>query len=416
LANSFSKVDWVAMKTLQLLVNKLTICSFMRTDYEKDFRKEFAVGDRVRVKLPWRPVVQSGFGWNPQNIERIETEVVVDQPISSQFEMDTLDILLNAERGEEKLEKEYLDPIATYMAAEWDKRAAEFVYKNTGNIVGVLGTNPSTFDSTSAAARQRLVELACPDSGKKGLFVPPAVMRSIKAGSGNMALFHPASEITKMFKKGVVGQADDFEWYESMSLKSHTAGTWAGAVTLSAAPANGAQSLSITCTTGDTFKEGDVIGLGAIYRVNPVTRERTESANTMTVTVAADATGAASAATVAIKEKLYFSGNYQNIDAQPANGATLTLFPGTTSPSAKAGKQGLAFHEDGFAFVNLPLPMPKRTSEELVTSATDPDTGTTISFIRHFDFETRKWQTRVDSLGGFGRLHAENCSVRILAA
>jgi hypothetical protein len=48
-----------------------------------------------------------------------------------------------------------------------------------------------------------------------------------------------------------------------MSLKSHTAGTWAGAVTLSSAVANGATSLAVTCTTGDTFKKGDVIGLGA---------------------------------------------------------------------------------------------------------------------------------------------------------
>jgi hypothetical protein len=94
----------------------------------------------------------------------------------------------------------------------------------------------------------------------------------------------------------------------------------------------------------------------------------------MTVTVAQDVTGAASAATVQIKETLYFTGNYQNIDAQPANGATLTLFPGTSSPSGKVGQAGLAFTKEAFAAISLPLPMPKNEEKSSV-AATDPDTG-----------------------------------------
>jgi hypothetical protein len=99
-----------------------------------------------------------------------------------------------------------------------------------------------------------------------------------------------------------------------------------------------------------------------------VTRERTQSANTMTVTVAADVTGAASAATVQINETLYFTGNYQNIDAQPANGATLTLFPGTSSPERQGGQAGLAFTKEAFAAVNLPLPMPKNEEKSSARS------------------------------------------------
>jgi len=157
-----------------------------------------------------------------------------------------------------------------------------------------------------------------------------------------------------------------------------------------------------------------VIGLGGVFRTNPVTRERTESANTMTVTVAQDVTGAGSAATVQIKEKLFFTGNYQNIDAQPANGATLTLFPGTSSPSGKVGKQGLAFTQEAFAGISLPLPMPE--NEELVSQSTDPDTGISIAFIRSFDAINRKWINRFDVLLAFGRLHAELASMRILCA
>ncbi|HYC00467.1 MAG TPA: P22 phage major capsid protein family protein [Candidatus Limnocylindrales bacterium] len=412
--NNFKKVDYVTMETLRLFMHSSEIFANMRHDHEEDFKKEFAVGDRIRVKFPWRPVIRDGFTYTPQNIERLETTIVVDQPFGIDFEWDTIDKLLNMERGEERVKKEYLRPAALYLAAEADKRAAAFAYKNTGNITGQLGTNPTTFDATSAAVRQRFVEMSSL-SDDQGIYVPPAVMRAIKGGSdGNLARFGPVEDIKKLYRQGVVGKADGFEWTESMSLKSHTAGTWAGAVTLNGAVANGATSLAVTCTTGDTFKEGDVIGLGSVYRVNPVTRERTESANTMTVTVAADTVGVISAATVQIKETLYFSGNYQNIDAQPANGATLTLFPGTTSPNGKSGKQGLAFTRDAFAGISLPLPMPK--NEELVSQTTDPDTGISIAFIRSFDAVNRKWVNRFDVLLGFGRLHCELAAMRILCA
>lgn len=412
MANRFSKVDWVAAETLRLFMHRCEVFSAMNHSHEAEFKKDFAVGERIRVKYPWRPIVRNGMEYVGGNIERIETEIVVDQPFGIDFDYDTIDKLLNMERGEEKAKKEYLDKAAKYLAAEADKRAADFAYKNTGNITGVLGTNPTTFDATSAAARQRFMELSSIDA-EKFLFIPPAVSRAIKGGTdGNLARFGPTEEIKKLYKEGILGKADGFEWYESMSLKNHTNGTWAGAVTLASAVANGGSELAVSCTSGDTFKEGDPVGLTGIYRVNPVTRERTESDNTMSVTVAADVTASGSTATVPIKEKLYYTGNYQNIDAQPAASGGLVLCPGTSSPNGKTGKQGLAFTKDAFAAISLPLPMPK--NEEIQSIATDPETGISIAFIRFFDGKTRSWGNRFDVLIGFGRLHCEFASMRIL--
>lgn len=413
MANQFAKVDtWIAMETLRLFKHSMEIASQMNPDYEPEFKKEFAIGDTVRVKKPFRPLVRNGFTYTPQNIERQETTVTVDRPIGVDLEWDTIDRLLNMERGEERVKREYLKPCALYMAAEADKQAAEFAYKNTGNITGVLGTNPTTFDATSAAARQYFQEMSSM-SDDKSIFVPPAVMRAIKGGTdANLTRFGPVEDIKKLYRRGIVGTTDDFEWSESMSLKSHTAGTWAGAVTLSAAVPNGASVLNVTATTGDTFLEGDVIGIADVYPVNPVTRERTQSVTTKTVVVAADTVAVASAAAIPIREKLYFQGNYQSIDAQPLASAVLTLFPGTASPNGKAGKQGLAFTKEAFAYVSLPLPMPK--NEEMQSVQTDPETGLSIAFIRSFDSVNRKWINRFDALFGFGVLHAELASMRIL--
>ena len=413
MANNFSKVDWVCMDTLRLLKHKLGIVSNFRPDYEKDFRQEFAVGDTVRVKYPWRPILRNSLGYVGGNIERIETTIVVDQVIGSDYDFGTVDKLLNMERGEEKVRAEYNDKMATYIASEFDRRAAQFAAQQCNAIAGVLGTDPTTFDSTSAAARQNMGELDCPESGDRNMFVPYAVSRAIKGGSdANLSRFGPLDEIKTLYKKGVVGTADGFDWYESNSLYQHTAGTWGGAVTLSSAAANGATSLAVTCTDGDTFKKGDKIGIGSVFPVNPVTRTRTQSTRTYNVSVAQDVTASGTSATIPINETIYFQGNYQNVDAQPAASATLTLWPGTSSPSGKVGKIGLAIHRDAFAMVNLALPMPKK--EEVIGEASDDETGLWLGFIRSFDARSRSWINRMDSgLFGFGRLHTEACAVAI---
>lgn len=415
MAHNFKKVSWVVMETLRQLKHRSEVFAAMRHDHDEEFKKDFAVGDTVQVKMPFRATIREGMAYTPQNVDRITTTVTADTVIGSDIEFGTIEKLLDMERGKEKVKKEYIDKMAAKMAAHVDLRAARFAYKNTGNITGVLGTNPTTFDATSAAARQRFMELDTWDS-ERFLFIPPAVSRAIKGGSdGNLSRFGPVEEIKRLYKQGVLGMADGFEFYESNSLADHTAGTWASSVTLSAAPANGASELAITCTTGDTFKEGDVIGIGGVYRTNPLNDEVTTRAKTMTVTVAQDVTGAASAATVPIKEKLYFSGPNRNIDVQPSSSATLTLFPDTSSPSGKQGKQALAFTKDAFAAISLPLPMPK--NEEEGYQITDPDTGITISLITSFDFDARKWKTRLDCLIGFGPLHCLNgASMRILCA
>ncbi len=415
MAHNFKKVSWVVMETLRQLKHRSEVFAAMRHDHDTEFKKEFAVGDTVEVKMPFRAVIREGMAYTPQNVDRITTTVTADTVIGSDVEWGTLEKLLDMERGKERVKKEYIDKMAAKMAAHVDLRAARFAYQNTGNITGILQTNPTTFDATSAAARQRMMELDTWDDDRF-LFIPPAVSRAIKGGSdGNLARFGPVEEIKRLYKQGIIGTADGFEFYESMSLADHTAGTWAGAVSLASAPANGASELSLTCTTGDTFKAGDVIGIASVYRTNPLTDEVTERTNTVTVTVAQDVTGAASAATVPIKEKLYFSGPNKNINVQPSASATCTLFPGTTSPSGKSGKQGLAFTRDAFAAISLPLPMPK--NEEEGYQITDPDTGITISLITSFDFNERKWKTRLDCLIGFGPLHCLNgASMRILCA
>lgn len=409
MANSFtgSIVDWVTNESLRILVNKLAVAEIFNTDYSKDFTQAFPVGEVVRVKLPQRFTVRNGLGYQPQAINRITTTVACDQVFGVDFEMDSVETALKVERGMDAIRREYIDPAMSQLAQEIDSRAAQWAYLNTNNIVGALGTNPTAM-STYNAARARMVENACPP-GEKRMVISPGMQGSI--ANTLATVFNPTSTISDVFKEGKLStSAEGFQsWFESMSLYSHTAGTWAGTVETSTGGQSGS-SLTLTATTGDTFLVGDVFNLEGVYNVNPKTRRSTGTLKQFVITQ--NTTAAASAATIYFQPAIVGPGSqYQNVSALPANGADLTLMPGTTSPNAKSGIQGLALHRDAFALVGVKLEVPKAV--EASSIARDPDTGIAIRYVKMFDPIQSKMVTRFDVLLGFGNLYADNCAVRV---
>lgn len=409
--NSFVDVDtWVAMESLRLLTNKLEVASFFDTSYNKEFMQPFAVNDTVRVKLPQQWLVSNGLGYQPQAIDRKYTTVACDQVFQIGFDYDSVQQALQMERTKAEVSKQYLEPAMAQMKQEIDSRAALFAYQHANNIVGVLGTDP-TSTATVMQARQLLIEKACPPSMEKGFIVPPSVNTALVPAISS--LFNPSSEISREFKEGSIGKLNGFDWYESMSLYTHTAGTWQGAVSITTTATDGATSLVLTCTTGDTFKAGDKFGIATVYPVNPMTRRVTNTARTMTVTVLADVTGASSTATVSISPALYGPGSqYQNVDRLPTAADVCTLFPGTASPNGKVGKIGLALHPQAFALVGVKLDMPKHV--EAGGQERDPETGIAVRFTKTWDPEESRMITRFDCLMGFGSLRPDNCAVAVL--
>lgn len=415
MANVFQYVDWMAMKCLFLVKNKRSISANMSSAYKEEFRKPFAVGDTVRVKKPQRGLIRTGLGYTPQGLQRINATITVQEPFGIDFEWDSFEKAIKMERSEAQLEAEYLDPFMAQIAQEIDSRAALFAYQNSNNVVGVLGTDPATFDATSAAARQRLVELGgANDEGGRVMIVPPNVMRALKGST--LTGFNPNTDLSKAWRTGIVGNADGFEWYESMSLYAHTSGVWAGAVSVATAPTNGATSVALTCTTGDTFLTGDSFDFNTTTaQVNPMTRRKGITVAKPFV-VTAPANGVASAATVSFWPPIYGPGSaYQNVDALPAAGAVLTMFRGTAAPTAAhTGINGLAFTKNAFAIVGVPLE--KAEGAEVSWTKQDPETGISISFLRMMDPVQRKMINRFDCCLGFGALYSDECSVRILGA
>lgn len=409
--NTFEYADWLAMTSLDLLESKRSVSQFFNTEYNKEFKGKAPIGDSLRVPYPQQYVIRTGLDYNPQAINRRHATITWEDPFGIDFEWDSAEAYLRAPRGRAKVEKEILEPAMSQLAATIDYKCAVYAAQHAASVVGAVGTTPTTFDSTSAAAREIMQNLGCPATGEKGMIVPPTVMRALKNSA--ISYMNPVTDISKQFRTGIVGSGDGFEWYESPTLYRHTTGTADTGVTVSVAPADGATSIVLAATTGETYKAGDKFAIAATLPVHPQTR-KTFGAATKTFTVLANVTAASSLMTVSFSPPMYGPGSqYQNVDVLPLASAAVTMWPGTTTPDAKIGQIALAIHRDAFAMVSAELEEPKSTSVEMIGSKRDPDSGVYVRFIRAWDNKASKMTNRFDVMLGFGEFFNDSCAVAV---
>lgn len=410
MANSFKYTDWLGQEALRRLTNKTIVTNYFNSSFSKEFNGKVAVGASIRVPFPQRFIAVDGLGYVPQPIDMRQTTVNCDQIVQVGFEWDSVEKALKMPRPEEYMRENIINPAMDEMAQQIDSRAALFAYQNTNNIVGVLGTNPTSM-VTIAQIRERQIQLAA-GTGKKVLLIPPAVNTSLV--DATKTSFNPMDAISEQYKDGKIGRAQGMDWFESMSLYSHTAGT-STTPTVNTAPVQGDTSIVLNCTSGDTFKQGDVYAFDSCKPVNPATRRTYGSSLNKQFVVTQDVT--ATGATVTVNLYPAFEGpgsQYQNIDAFPLAGAAATLFPGTSNPNGLSGMQGLALQKDAFAIVGVKLEEPE--SAEVCSQKRDPDSGIYVRVTRSWDPIQSRMINRFDACFGFGVLYADNCAVRLQSA
>lgn len=400
------------MEILRLLVNKLVCSEYFNRNWEKDFNKEFAPGSTIQIKFPQRLLVVDGMGYAPQGINRISTTVSLDQWLQVPFEWDDYERAVKLERTEEELRENYWAPAGAAIAQEIDSRAANFARYNTSNFVGILGTDPTTV-ATYYQARGVLEKEAC-SPGKRCMLISTSQMISL--GSNITNVFHPSDQVIRMWKQGNIGILAAFDFYESNSLWTHTAGTWAGVVKVVGSGQSGA-SLIIQGTAGDTINPGDKFSINSVNMVNPMTRRSAGPLTPRTFTYPGPSqmvlTGGNDS--IPILPAIYGPGSqYQNVDALPLNNAGLTLWPGTTAPNGKSGTVGLGLSREAFALVGGKLYLPKAV--EASAQQQDPDSGVAVRKVIAWDPVRSMQVNRYDSLIGFGNLYQQNGAVAVLGA
>lgn len=399
------------MEVAKGLYNKLSIVKGFNTRYQKDYEQDFPVGATIYPRLPWRFIKKDGLGYQPQPLVDRVTSITMDQVFQYSFEWDSVEKALSLPR--EELKKLYTEPATDQMAQDIDSAAALWALNNSSNVVGALGAAITDL-VTLRNANQKLTELAgWMDGQMTGVLTPGQANQVVGLGQ---AFFNPQNEIAKQYKTMQLGSYAGAMWNQSVSLYQQTAGTAISATVVGANQAG--NQITITGSASQTFNVGDKVAFGSgatqLNAVNPATRRALGSAvlNAGMFTVTQPLTLTGGNDTLNIYPSIIGPGSqYQNSDALPQANASVVLWPGTTSPSGKAGPCGALFSSEAFAVVGARLEEPM--SAELHSVQTIPGTPISVRFTRSWDPFQSRMINRFDLLFGFGNIQPENCSVLI---
>lgn len=415
MANAHKVVGWVVMEPLRMLKANGTMNPSFNTSYNKELTKEYAIGESFEVPFPFDFAIRDGEEMDTQDVTRKTTTIRMASPYGVDFNYSGFEQALQMGRGENMLKEDFIDPAANKLMGERDMRLARQAYQRVPKIVGALGTDPSTID-TYHTANQRLEELGCPP-GERRLYMTPAM--STRLLSASSSLYLPNDDFKDMWREGKLGMLSMAKAFRSTSLWQHTTGivTSAAALTVNAAVANGATTVTINCTTGDTFKAYDRVCFAASFEVHPQKKKRfgTALGNQATYIVQNDVTATGATCVLTLDRPIYGPGDLsQNVDALPASNALVTRWPGTNIPDADSvtGSVGVILHKDALALVSAKLKMPKQA--EIALQRRDPETGTTLSIAQQWEIRKWKYPTRMDLWEGYGGLYPANAGICVL--
>ena len=215
MANVFLTTDWLAMDPVEHLTSELVVAKYFNSDWSGQFKLKYPVADTIRVQYPDQGAIRNGLTFTPEALKTRYTTVAIDEPFGSDFELDSIEQVLSAPRGDETFRKMYMIPRVDKIAQEIDSRCALYAYQHAASLVGVLGTNPASFDACTGAALEIMTQMGAPEADRACL-LPPSAARGLKAAS--IGQFNPQADVSKMFRQGIIGRGK----YQLLLMAHHT--------------------------------------------------------------------------------------------------------------------------------------------------------------------------------------------------
>ena len=346
-------------------------------------------GASVKIKIPPTGVVYDGAtfaggGSAPDFVETYET-LSLDTQKHVPLTFTATEKLLSITDFKERI----LMPQMLTLSAAVEAWAVQNAVQATPNKVGTVGSTPSSM-KTFGLARQKLQRSLTPQTPRYCLYtdeVGPELIDSSKA------LFNPVNEIQKQYFEGSIGTAQGAGWYECVNMPTQVVGARAGAITISGASQTGS-SITVGCTSGDTFKKGEVVTLAGAFEVHPLTGTATTTLRQFVIT--ADTTAGAATVSLPIYPAIDTAMPNQTVSASPTNGGAVTFY------ASAAHKESLMWHKDAFTMAFAPLPV--LASCEGYTARLP--SGVSVRVMTFGNGQTDTESTRIDVLMGFSRVRA----------
>lgn len=392
MANSILTPSVIAKEMLMQFKNGMGFSRNVDKSYSKDFAKKGGkIGSSEKIRKPNRFTTTSGANYSAQDVTEDYYTLSIDTQKHVDFEFLSSDLTLSVDEFSER----YAKPAALALVNQVDLDGTTIAAKNVYNAVGTAGTTPSAL-LTYLEGIQKIYESAGPQDDQYSYIINPAAQTKIV--DALKGLFADQSELSKQYKRGIMGMAAGGEWYMSQNLYSYTSGQQGGTPLVNGAVASGDSTLPTdgwTAAAANRLKAGDVFTIANVYKVNPITKQSTGVLQQFVATsdFASDGTGAGN---ISISPTIYSTGSLQNVDALPADNAALTILHGASDVTVN----NLVMHKSAFSLAYVPLQMPQGVDFSAVE--TDPETGISLRLARQWDISTDKFKTRVDVMYGWG--------------
>ncbi len=386
MANTILTPTAVVREALRLLHNNLAFAKGVNRQYDDKFAQSGAkVGDSIQIRLPNRFTVRNGPTLSAQDVqeESVTLQVATQKGVDIQFSSAELTLSLD------DFSKRILQPAMARLASEIDYDGLG-LYQDVYNLVGTPGTTPNSA-LVYLQAGQKLDEFATPRDDNRSVVINPAAMAAtVDALKG---LFHDTKEVSKQYRRGLMGRSLGFEFAMDQNVRLHTVGAHGGTPLVNGANQTGSSLATDGWTASTTvLKKGDVFTIAGVYAVNPETGQSTGSLQQFVVTadVTSDAVGAA---TIPISPSIVTSGAKKTVTNSPADNAAITVV-GSASTNYP---QNLAYHRDAFVLATVDLVMPKGVD----FAAREVYDGISMRIVRQYDINNDNFPCRIDVLYGW---------------
>lgn len=376
----------ITREAMRILENELVLTRNADRQYDSSFQASPKIGDTLRIRKPDRRLVTDGPTLAVQDTvqQKVDLTVAYQKHIDMGFTDQELALSID------EFSQLYIQPCVSQLATSVDLQVFQNTIKQIGQSVGTPGTTPASV-AVLLQANQKLSEMATPSSQRSAIVNPAA--NAALVGGEMKALFNPGGNISEQYKSGMIAKntLGFGEIAMSQNVPQFRTGTRSGTITVNTVPAQGATSIVLNCTSGHTFKEGDVFTVADVNAVNPQTRQSTGSL--FQFVVKADVT--ASSTTVTLTIDAIYAGENQalaTVDALPAGSAVVTFLGGADT----LYPQNLALHKQALAFVTADLPLPKGMD----MASRIVHNGISLRFVRGFDITNSRFVSRLDVLFG----------------
>jgi len=403
MANTELTIGMITRETLAVLENELTFTKLISREYDREFgRKGAKIGNVVNVRLPVRFAATTGQGLQLQDLAESSVPVVLNTQYQRAFAVTSSDLEVNID----DFSKRFINKAMCSMANQIDFDGLQ-QFKNIYNEVGTPGVVPASA-TTYLAGGQRLSEEAAP-MVDRNLVIGPGMNATIVAALAG--LFNPQREISEQYSKAMMSKDTlGFDWYMDQNIPVFTSGPLGGGpLTNAAVPQTGATLITDTWTAAAAPRvvQGDVFTIAGVFAVNPQSGQSTGALRQFVVTAPASSDGAGNL-TMTISPAVVVAGPFKNVTGATGDitgipddtALTFNAAASTTSP------RGLAFCEEAFTFATADLPL-YGGLDMGDRIADDQELKLSIRVIRTYDINTDRAPLRMDLLGGWATLYAQ---------